>query len=98
MCSIRCNENANRVHQSGFSQYEGNALLLAALLQPDRLTERLMETINDTGISARERDQLLHALQEELTSFAMTKRPRSARRSSAVTTRCTGQDRHRGPS
>ena len=59
-------ENADRVAQSGFAPDQANALLLFALLEPDRLAERLMKTVSDVSISARERDQLLHALQEQL--------------------------------
>jgi len=62
-------EHADRVAQSGFSQHEGNALLLFALLDGEVLAKRLMETISDVSISSRERDQLLHALREQLTEL-----------------------------
>ena len=45
-CCFRCSDNADRVAQSGFAPDEANALLLLALLEPDRLAERLMEIIN----------------------------------------------------
>jgi hypothetical protein len=61
------NENANRTHLSAFAPHDGNALLLMALVDGDRLAERLLQIATDTGISASERDQRLSALRLEET-------------------------------
>ena len=40
-------------------------LLLAALLQPERLAERLLRVATETGITASEREMRLRALRSE---------------------------------
>jgi hypothetical protein len=50
---------------AGFSPDEANALLLAALLQPERLAERLLRVATETGITASEREMRLRALRSE---------------------------------
>jgi hypothetical protein len=50
---------------AGFSPDEANVLLLAALLQPERLAERLLRVATETGITASEREMRLRALRSE---------------------------------
>ena len=50
---------------AGFSPDEANVLLLAALLQPERLAERLLRVATATGITASEREMRLRALRSE---------------------------------
>lgn len=64
------NDDANRVNLIGFSQRDGNPLLLLALLEPERLVERLLQTVADAhSISPTERNERLHGLQSELTQL-----------------------------
>ena len=62
-------ENADRTTQSGFSQHEGNPLLLLALLAPERLTEQLLQTALSGGIPASELHDRLQKLQQHLTQL-----------------------------
>jgi len=73
-------DHADRTTMSGFSPHEADALLLAALLSPEKLAERLLQCAVDAGITASERDQRLAALRAEEVSFATARKPRSARR------------------
>ena len=85
--------HADRIAQSGFAPDQANALLLVALLEPERLTERLMEVIADTSIAASERDGRLRTLQAELAQLhydeeasisAMTERGEDVTRSTSA--------------
>jgi hypothetical protein len=61
--------DADRVSRSGFSDFEANALLLAAFLHGDVLVERLMQSALVGSISASKRDARLQTLQAELTKL-----------------------------
>lgn len=61
--------DADRVTMSGFSEAQANPLLMAAFLDGERLTERLLACATDGSISASERDARLRALQDELTAL-----------------------------
>jgi hypothetical protein len=64
--------DANRATiDSGFSDREGNALLLAALLHPERLAERVMRAVAASSIDAAERAERLSALQARLDRLAL---------------------------
>ena len=54
-------DHADRITQTGFSDHEGNALLLAALLDGKRLAERLLQVATETAITANERSLRLQA-------------------------------------
>jgi hypothetical protein len=90
-------DHADRITMSGFAKDDGNALLLLALVDSERLAECLLQVAVDGGISAPSAMRACTRCSLKKRSFAMTKRHRSARRSATVTT-CPGRDRHRhGP-
>jgi hypothetical protein len=61
------NEHADRVTLSGFSETNGSALLLAALVDGERLAERLLRVAVDGSITANERSERLRPLQQQMT-------------------------------
>ena len=60
-------DNADRVTLSGFAQHEGNPLLLLALMEPERLAERLYQIAVEGSLSSSERGARLNGLRERLT-------------------------------
>jgi hypothetical protein len=64
---VRDADHADHITLSGLAQHEGNPLLLLALAQPERLTERLLQVALDGSISSGERSGRLQALQQQLT-------------------------------
>jgi hypothetical protein len=62
-------DHADRITMSGFAKDDGNALLLLALVDSERLAECLLQVAVDGGISATERNARLHALQLEETQL-----------------------------
>jgi hypothetical protein len=59
------NDHADRRTQTHFAPTDANPLLMAALLDGDRLAERLL-AIATSGITARERDEKLRTLRSQL--------------------------------
>ena len=64
-------DHADRVTLSGFSEAEGNALLLVALVDGERLVERLLQTVAAQSITASERNERLRALRLEETAASL---------------------------
>jgi hypothetical protein len=62
-------DHANRVHLTGFAPDEASALLIAALLDGERLAERLTQSALAGSIPAAERSARLHELQQRLTTL-----------------------------
>jgi hypothetical protein len=60
------NDHADRRTQTYFSQDDANPLLLAALLHPERLTDRLLAAAMASGIPKGERDAKLKTLRSQL--------------------------------
>jgi hypothetical protein len=60
-------DHADRLSLSGFSEAEGSPLLLAALVDGERLAERLLANAIAGSISASERNERLQALRLEET-------------------------------
>ena len=52
-------DSADRISQSYFAEAQGNALLLAAFVDPERLTERLLRLALAGSLSAAERSERL---------------------------------------
>jgi len=69
---------------AGFSPDEANVLLLAALLQPERLAERLLRVATETGSRRASVRCGCARCGLRRCGCVMTKRPRSAPPSSAV--------------
>ena len=59
-------DSADRISQSYFAEAQGNALLLAAFVDPERLTERLLRLALAGSLSAAERSERLSTLQQQL--------------------------------
>ena len=62
-------DHADRVTLSGFATDQGNALLLVALVDGERLAERLLQAATVGSITASERNERLRVLHQQLTQL-----------------------------
>ena len=72
--------HADRVTMSGFSDFEANALLMAAFLDGETLAARLTQAAMEGSISESERDQRLRGLQERTDAVVLRRRGFGLRR------------------